>query len=70
MGATALKCHEETADHCTACYSLRIVIEQQQTRDGWDYLLTWVTEKQGMAEPFPEGRKILLDYLTREFGVE
>ncbi len=60
--------YEETAAYCTACHSLRIVMQQRQTRDGWDYLLTWMRDKQGMAEPFPEDRELLLDYLTREFG--
>ena len=61
---------EETAAYCTACHSLRIVMQQQQTRDGWDYLLTWMSEKQGMAKPYPDDRELLLDYLTREFGSE
>ncbi|GJL96088.1 MAG: hypothetical protein DHS20C05_24930 [Hyphococcus sp.] len=69
-GLPRSKGSEETAAYCTACHSLRIVMQQRQSRDGWDYLLTWMTEKQGMAEPFPEDREILLDYLTREFGVD
>jgi len=59
---------ETVAAYCSACHSLEIVMQQRQTRDGWDYLLTWMAEKQGMAPPPPETRAEILDYLTREFG--
>lgn len=61
---------ETVSDYCAACHSLQIVMQQRQTREGWDYLLTWMVEKQGMAEPAPETREDILDYLTREFGGE
>lgn len=59
--------YEETAAYCTACHSLRIVMQQRQTREGWDYLLTWMSEKQGMAPPHPEDRETILNYLAEHF---
>lgn len=59
--------HEWTSAYCVACHSLQIVMQQRQTREGWDYLLTWMVEKQGMA-PLPDDtRAEVLDYLVREF---
>lgn len=61
---------ETVSAYCGACHSLQIVMQQRQSRDGWDYLLIWMVEKQGMAAPAPETRAEILDYLTREFGRE
>mgnify|MGYP000362660864 CR=1 FL=1 len=60
--------YEEVAAYCTACHSLRIVMQQRQPREGWDYLLNWMVEKQGMAPPPADDRALLLDYLSQEFG--
>ena len=59
---------ETVAAYCSACHSLQIVMAQHQSREGWDYLLHWMVEKQGMAPPAPEMRQEILAYLTREFG--
>lgn len=61
---------ETVSAYCASCHSLQIVMQQRQSRDGWDYLLGWMVEKQGMAAPAPETRAEILDYLTREFGRE
>ncbi len=53
---------------CTACHSERIVIQQGLTREGWDELLDWMTEEQGMPEPNSADRAELLDYLTKHYG--
>ncbi len=62
--------HDTVSAYCAACHSLQIVMQQRQSRDGWDYLLTWMTDKQGMAAPPPETREEILNYLAREFGGE
>lgn len=59
---------DSVAAYCSACHSLQIVMQQRQTRDGWDYLLHWMVEKQGMAELPAETRADILDYLSREFS--
>ncbi|WP_411818931.1 hypothetical protein ABFZ85_07670 [Hyphococcus formosus] len=62
--------HEETAAYCAACHTLQIVMQQQQTPEGWDYLLDWMVTKQGMAEPPADTRALIHDYLSREFGTD
>lgn len=61
---------ETVAALCGACHSLAIVMQQRQTREGWDYLLDWMVAKQGMAPPPPEMRAEILAYLSREFAAE
>ena len=60
--------YELTAAYCTACHSIRIVMQQEQPLEGWEYLLNWMTEKQGMAAPHPDDREVLLNYLVTNFG--
>ena len=60
--------YETVAAYCSVCHTLQIVMQQRQARDGWDYLLTWMAEKQGMAEPPAETRAEILNYLSREFS--
>lgn len=59
---------DSVAAWCSACHTLQIVMQQRQNRDGWDYLLNWMVDKQGMAAPPPETRTEILDYLSREFS--
>jgi len=59
---------DSVATWCSACHTLQIVMQQRQSRDGWDYLLHWMVDKQGMAEPPAETRAEILDYLSREFS--
>lgn len=49
---------------CAICHSTRIVLQQRLSRDSWDETLDWMVEEQGMAEPTPEIRRTVLDYLT------
>lgn len=58
----------ETGELCDSCHSLAIVKQQRLSRDTWDKLLTWMVEKQGMAEQSPERRALILEYLAKNFG--
>jgi hypothetical protein len=58
---------EIVAGYCSACHSLALVMQQRQSREGWDELLNWMVEKQGMADPDPTTRAAILGYLSREF---
>ncbi|MCM2334854.1 MAG: c-type cytochrome [Anaeromyxobacteraceae bacterium] len=53
---------------CGACHSLAIVKQQRLSRAAWDRLLTWMVTEQGMAEPTPEQRALMLEYLAAHFG--
>jgi cytochrome c len=57
-----------TYDLCTVCHSEMIIAQQGQTRDGWDEILDWMAEDMGMAEPLPEEREQVLDYLSTYYN--
>ncbi|PWG61567.1 aldehyde dehydrogenase [Spiribacter halobius] len=53
---------------CSACHSIRLVTQQGKSRERWDSTLDWMVEEQGMMEPGPENREVILDYLAEHFG--
>lgn len=61
---------DAVAAYCGSCHSLALVMQQRQTPEGWNALLTWMTDKQGMAEPDPVARAEIVAYLAREFGAD
>ena len=61
---------EEVAIYCDACHSLRLVIQQGQTRSGWAELLEWMYEEQGMSRLDGEDETLILDYLAKYVGPE
>lgn len=58
----------ETGRQCNACHSLAIVKQQKLTRERWDQLLSWMVSEQGMPQPAPELRALILDYLATHFA--
>lgn len=59
---------ETVAAWCGACHSLALVMQQNQPAEGWDRLLSWMVEVQGMPAPKADERAELVSYLAREFG--
>jgi len=60
--------YEEVATSCASCHSLAIVMQQHVTAERWQYLLTWMVEKQNMPPLDPEERALVLNYLTTHFS--
>lgn len=59
-----------TYDYCASCHSEMLVAQQGQTREGWEELLQWMVEKQGM-QPIPENdREMILDYLSTHYNTD
>jgi hypothetical protein len=58
----------DTFAACTGCHSTAIIRRSRFTRDQWDGLLDWMTERQGMPPLETEQRALVLDYLARHFG--
>lgn len=59
-----------TYDYCASCHSTMLVAQQGQTREGWDELLEWMVNEQGM-EPIPEeDRETILDYLAEHYNTD
>ena len=61
---------EDTFYLCSACHSISIVRQQRIADARWDYLWTWMVEKQGMPEQDPETKERILSYLKRHFSSE
>ncbi|WP_245603014.1 aldehyde dehydrogenase [Leisingera methylohalidivorans] len=61
---------EETYYTCTACHSEMIVAQQGKTREGWEEMLDWMTEEQGMPELDPSERRIILNYLSAHYNTD
>ena len=61
---------EETFYQCTACHSTAIIRQQSVTDARWDDLWTWMVEKQGMFDPEPAEKEVILTYLKTHFSSE
>jgi hypothetical protein len=58
---------EEVFARCTACHSTAIIRRSGFSRDRWDELMDWMTEKQGMAPLEGDIRTLVVDYLAQHF---
>jgi hypothetical protein len=58
---------EGTFHACTACHGTAVIRRSRLSREGWDGLMDWMTEKQGMAPLEGEERRVIVDYLARAF---
>ncbi|ARC37378.1 cytochrome C-552 (plasmid) [Paracoccus yeei] len=61
---------EETYYQCVACHSTEIIKQQRITDHRWDELWTWMVEAQGMVEPEPATKALILTYLKTNFSSE
>ncbi|MBT0778322.1 MULTISPECIES: cytochrome C-552 [Paracoccus] len=61
---------EETYYQCVACHSTEIIKQQRVTDHRWDELWRWMVEAQGMVEPEPETKALILAYLKANFSSE
>ena len=59
---------EETFYACTACHSEMIVAQQGLTRAGWEEMLDWMVDEQGMSELEEPDLTLVLDYLSEHYG--
>ena len=58
---------EETFHICIACHGTAVIRRSRLSREGWDELMNWMTEKHGMAPLEGEDRRVIVDYLARVF---
>ena len=61
---------EATHAHCTACHSGRIVVQQGLTREGWEEVLEYMVEEQGMTPIEEPDRDRVLGYLATHYGLD
>lgn len=58
---------EEVFGTCTACHSTAIIRRSRFSREQWDDLMDWMTEKHGMTPLEGEQRTVIVDYLATAF---
>lgn len=68
MGLPEDEGREEVAIYCSACHSLRLVIQQRLPRHRWEELLVWMNEKQGMERLEPDEERLVIDYLSKHLA--
>ncbi|MGO1118337.1 hypothetical protein ACTL6U_06520 [Rhodovibrionaceae bacterium A322] len=61
---------DEVEIYCSACHSLRLVVQQGLDRDGWEETITWMIDEQEMEEMEPEDHKLVLDYLAKHVSID
>lgn len=59
---------DEVHGVCGACHSMHLVIQQRQTREGWERLVRWMEKEQGMAPIDAELEGLILDYLSKHYA--
>ncbi len=58
---------EDTFYACTACHNFKLVAQQGMTRQQWENLLQWMTDKHSMSPLLANEKKIVLDYLEATY---
>ncbi|WP_372618868.1 hypothetical protein [Falsiroseomonas sp.] len=58
----------ETFGYCTACHNTALIRRSRFSRDQWDGLMDWMTERHGMNPLEGEMRSLIVDYLASHFG--
>ncbi len=58
---------EATFHACTACHGTALIRRSRLSRDRWDELMDWMTERHGMAPLQGEARVEIVDYLAAQF---
>ncbi len=61
---------KNTYYNCIRCHSERIIIQQGLSREGWDEMLDWMIEDQGMGELDDLIRAEILDYLAAHYNID
>lgn len=53
--------------NCTTCHSAKLVTQNRATRDGWESMIRWMQETQGLHD-LGEHEAVILDYLALHFA--
>lgn len=58
---------DETFYLCTACHNTALIRRSGFTRQQWDDLMTWMTERHGMNPLEGELRETIVNYLAQAY---
>jgi hypothetical protein len=61
---------EEVYYLCSACHSIKTVVQQRLSREMWDKTLDYMVAEQGMPELDAEDRSQILNYLATYVSIE
>ena len=64
------KGREKVFYSCSVCHSIKLVVQQGLSRDSWKETLDWMVEDQAMQALDEESEKVILDYLSKHFGID
>ena len=66
-GLIYAKGFDQVRANCTVCHSAKLVTQNRATREGWEQMITWMQEKQGLWE-LGKNKTIILDYLASHYA--
>jgi hypothetical protein len=58
---------EDTFYRCTACHSTAVIRRSRLSRERWDELMDWMTERHGMPPLEGDERRVIVGYLAGAF---
>ncbi len=61
--------YEETFLTCSVCHSMRLVMQQNKDKAGWDSVIDTMVKQRGMFEPEKADREKITTYLGENFGI-
>lgn len=53
---------------CSDCHAMQHVLQKRYSRRGWQDAIKRMTEDFGMAELESDERRLIIDYLNRNYG--
>jgi len=59
--------YEEVEKQCTACHSARLITQNRSDREGWQQMIRWMQDTQGLW-PLGDAEPVILDYLAKNYG--
>ena len=58
---------EQVRAQCMACHSTRLVAQNRSSREGWEQMIRWMQETQGLWS-LGDAEPVILDYLAKNYG--
>lgn len=58
----------KVVQHCTACHSSKLIIQNRMTKEQWNATIRWMQESQGLWD-LGDDQKIIVDYLTENYPI-
>ncbi len=54
---------------CTACHSAKLITQNAASREGWEQMIRWMQQEQGLWD-LGANEPAILDYLSKHYGVK